>query len=76
MQSEKSIALFTYDVINPQKIFKLLEWSPALTNEENPQELKILFADFLEDLRPNVLLASLYNETSNVTTVKLLKIKS
>ena len=36
MQSEKSIALFTYDVINPQKIFKLLEWSPALTNEENP----------------------------------------
>ena len=36
LQSEKYIAIFTYDVINPQKIFKLLEWSPALTNEENP----------------------------------------
>ena len=39
-------------------------------------DLKILFADFLEDLRPNVLFVSLYNETSNITTVKLLKIKS
>lgn len=30
----------------------------------------------MEDLRPNVLFVSLYNETSNITTVKLLKIKS
>lgn len=71
MASEKAIALFTYDVINPQKIFKLLEWTP---NEEG--DVQILHAGFLEDMRPNVLLVAMYNESTNVSTLKLMKIKS
>ena len=71
MTSEKAIALFTYDVINPQKIFKLLEWT---SNEEG--DVQILHAGFLEDMRPNVLLIAMYNESTNVSTLKLMKIKS
>ena len=71
MASEKAIALFTYDVIDPQKIFKLLEWTP---NEEG--DVQILHAGFLEDMRPNVLLVAMYNESTNFSTLKLMKIKS
>jgi hypothetical protein len=39
-------------------------------------ELTITHADFLEDLRPNVLLVAFYNASKHATTVKLLKIKS
>ena len=68
--SEKSIAIYHYEPIKPDKVYKLTEW---MVNDES---LVITSADFFEDLRPNVILMTLFNPTNNNTTVKLLKLRS